>query len=1034
MKLHYSEHWKEEWKSDMDKQEIVELMHEIRDAYEDGNYDSAVFYAEELDISRVKDNRLLEMISDAYVQLGRYDEAKDTLLVAYERMPNSKQLAYKLCMLSVETGNLDDAVEFYEDFCQIAPRDNRRYLLKYIIGKEGGISNRELIKVLEQYAKQETDDEWLYELASLYHEEGRVKDCVKTCDEIVTWFPDGEYVKKALELKFAHTALTPDQQRKYETIMAEYMDEEPAEEEPVEDEELNSEAEDFAAEFLGEEPAEDEAEELSDDVSLEDTVLIDRTELQARLQKTAEIHVEPAKEEEILETPEEFIEDIPEEVFDGDMEETKVFSASDMATIAAAVAINSKKEETAPLKKITRELPPEEEIEVEEIEEAEETAEEEVVVEELTELEEIEEAAPAAAAPAEPLKTASGASVAAAALSKMGVTTVYRSTFADQVTKPALTGRGTCTLSAIAEEEARKAALQAVTAVKAKSAVKEEADEDGQLQLDLAVISDDKEDIDGQLSIDDIYKNCSEKLEANKDKVAEIEKQRLAQILAAVSGMPATPLFEIEDEPMAVNDLETALAPDMFEEGKELDEKFIDEPDDDIHIDFSKKEAILAEQLEAEKQEEEPAYELVDEPEEELAEEPDEVVEEAPAEETIEEPAVEEPEEAAEEVIEEAAEVIEAAPQVKKVIADDFGGPVDFEFDDINALFSEDELEPEEEKPVEAVFDEPKEEPTEETAAFAGLPDEAEVIIKEFDNAEKDGVDLAAVAMLDELGDELGEELAISFDDMDGQEEVVIPEETYEEPAAGYQLTDDQRDELFEYLLVDGMEESICETIDRILAFKANGQANGGNLIVTGDAKTGKTYLAIAIVKAVAEATGDGAGKVAKVQAEALNGKNIEKVLNRIKGSDLIIENVGYLTDETIENLADAIENTNTDSMIVLEGNQLAIENIMSNFPKIRQLFCTRLDIFELSILEWANVACEYALEQGYEIDDMAKLALHARIDEINLPTVRLGYDDVRAIVDDAIDNAERKNVGKLFSAFKKKGNELKLLTEEDFL
>ncbi len=256
---------------------------------------------------------------------------------------------------------------------------------------------------------------------------------------------------------------------------------------------------------------------------------------------------------------------------------------------------------------------------------------------------------------------------------------------------------------------------------------------------------------------------------------------------------------------------------------------------------------------------------------------------------------------------------------------------------------------------------------------------------------------------------------------------------TGERPA--YQLSDAIKEEISEFLLKDGMKEQFIKAVDTIAGRKIKGDTSGGNLIVAGDAKSGKTYLAVEVVKAVTEDTGVGTGKVATVQAEALNGKDISKVFAKINGNDLVIENVGYLEDETIRALESNIRNNTSDGMVIFEGNQIAIDNILRNFPELEELFASRIDLSELSIVEWAEVAKGYAEERGYKLDDMAVLALHAKINENNIPTRRLGYESIMKIVDEAVDKAEMRNAGKLFSAFSKKDDGgLKELIEADFM
>ncbi len=248
-----------------------------------------------------------------------------------------------------------------------------------------------------------------------------------------------------------------------------------------------------------------------------------------------------------------------------------------------------------------------------------------------------------------------------------------------------------------------------------------------------------------------------------------------------------------------------------------------------------------------------------------------------------------------------------------------------------------------------------------------------------------------------------------------------------------YQLPGDLREELSEFLLIDGMEDRICKTIGNIIDRKRSGDPTGGHLIVTGDAKSGKTYLTISIIKAVGKEIGSSTGRVAKVQADALNGKDMNKVFGKISGSDLIIEKAGYLNDETVNKLIEALKTSNTSSMVVLEGNQLGVENIMTKHPQLADVFHTRLNLNELSLSQWADLACDYAKSKGYKVGDMALLALHAKIDEMNLPTTRLVVEDVEGIINKAIERAKKRNSGRLFGGKKNKGD-AKELDETDFM
>ena len=185
----------------MDKQEQREIIGEIKKAYARGDFDRVLEYAGEINLRKLGDGRTLEMIADAYAANGQLEDARDVLLMAYEKTPMGRKMAYKLSELSIALDNLDDAVEFYEDFCKMAPHDNDRYLLKYKIGKAGGVASEDLVKVLAAYCSKEVDEKWMYELAALYYKLHEKEKCLEICDNIILWFANGDYVRKAEALK-----------------------------------------------------------------------------------------------------------------------------------------------------------------------------------------------------------------------------------------------------------------------------------------------------------------------------------------------------------------------------------------------------------------------------------------------------------------------------------------------------------------------------------------------------------------------------------------------------------------------------------------------------------------------------------------------------------------------------------------------------------------------------------------------------------------------------------------------------------------
>ncbi len=199
----------------MDKYEYKVRAEEIKALIAEGEFAEAVKIADTIDWRRVKSVMMLCTISDLYKINRRFQESKDILLMAYERHPGGRLIVYSLCELSVKMGEYVQAIEYYKEFVQIAPKDTGRYILQYKLYEAQDVSLEERIAVLEEFKKRDYREKWAYELAYLYHRVGLETKCVEECDEMILWFGEGRYVIKALELKQLHHALTPDQQEKY---------------------------------------------------------------------------------------------------------------------------------------------------------------------------------------------------------------------------------------------------------------------------------------------------------------------------------------------------------------------------------------------------------------------------------------------------------------------------------------------------------------------------------------------------------------------------------------------------------------------------------------------------------------------------------------------------------------------------------------------------------------------------------------------------------------------------------------------------
>ena len=213
----------------MDKYEYKVRADEIKALIEEGDFARAADIADTIDWRRVKSVMMLCTVSDLYKINRRYEDAKNMLLLAYERRPGGRTICYSLCELCTKTEEFVQALKYYKEFVQAAPKDPGRYILQYRLYEAQEVSLEERIGVLEELKKRDYREKWAYELAFLYHRVGLATRCVEECDEMILWFGDGKYVIKAMELKMLHQPLTPGQQQIYDHRFDRYLQTEPEE-------------------------------------------------------------------------------------------------------------------------------------------------------------------------------------------------------------------------------------------------------------------------------------------------------------------------------------------------------------------------------------------------------------------------------------------------------------------------------------------------------------------------------------------------------------------------------------------------------------------------------------------------------------------------------------------------------------------------------------------------------------------------------------------------------------------------------------
>lgn len=200
----------------LDKEEFRIKLEEINRLVEQKNYKDAMEVVDSIDWRRVKNVHTLCVVGEIYAANKRYDDSREIFLLAYHRAPIGRNILYRLIEVSLKMKDIDEAMEYYDEFLEVAPNDSTQYVLKYKIRKAEQAPLEEQIRILEDYKEKEFTERWSYELAKLYYQNGDTKKCLDLCDEMVLWFSDGKYVMKALDLKSRMGMLTGSEKEKYD--------------------------------------------------------------------------------------------------------------------------------------------------------------------------------------------------------------------------------------------------------------------------------------------------------------------------------------------------------------------------------------------------------------------------------------------------------------------------------------------------------------------------------------------------------------------------------------------------------------------------------------------------------------------------------------------------------------------------------------------------------------------------------------------------------------------------------------------------
>ena len=972
----------------MDKYEYRVKTEQMLEYMEKKQYKKAMEIADTIDWRRVKSVSMLNTVSEIYELNGEFQKSRDILFVAFDRSPGSRKIVYRLGTLALKIDDTDEASDCYEEFVKLAPKDPNQYILKYKILKAQGAPLEDQIAALEDFKKGEYVEKWAYELAKLYHEAGMTAECLEECDDLILWFSEGKYVYQAMELKMKYKPLTPMQQEKYNNspagkqkaralqLQKEKEEEKAAYQQKAMKAKAAAEAA-RAARMAAQAEEEAEPEEVEDD--LEESGDVSEEEMEAVnnvVEEAAEVISEEVDEEEPKEEDTVKHSSITKVVKGSTLQEALANGVALASGRSLNIEEKAMKEKDEALR-VTGQMRIEDILQ--EWEAKQKQNAEAIEQQKQKDVERIQKEREEAERRREEerLEIERKAAEAEAA----------RKAAEEEAAR-----------KAAEEEAARKAAEEAEAARKA--AIEEAAKLAGEEDVAAAGLGETRR------IPDDIVKLMEEMgLQEKEEAEEEPEELSLEDALAAHGAEEI--IGEMDEEAFEEADYEEA---DYQEE--ELAEADYEEEGDYEEADFEEEDLEEADYEEADFEEEdfeEADYEEADFEEEDF-EEAD--YEEADFEDEDFEEADYEDEDYEEADFEDDFEA-DFGEEVEADFEDDFEADFEDDFEDgfedefEEADYEEDDFfdEEAEEEDEEADFEEEEleiEEPSEEEiqarikkSKGSGVPFDTGFVVT-------GRYDLSATS---EIGLKAG-------------------------------LTEEQK-KLFSYFVpVRGMSEQIVEVLDNDRRAQREGTSKTGNLMVIGRKGSGKTVLAVDIVKAIQKQRNLKQGKVAIVTGESLNKKELTNIIQKLRGGAIIIEKAGKLNSRTIKELNYLMEKKTGELLFVLEDQRKPLERLLTANPDFRKKFTSKLELPVFINDELVTFGQTYAKENGYKLDEMGILALYSRIDVMQREDHAVTVAEVKEIMDEAIAHSQKANVKHLARrVFGKSTDDSDriILKEEDF-
>ena len=930
---------------------------------EQKSYQKAMSIADTIDWRKVKNTAMLSTVSEIYENAGELGKARDTLFIAYDKAPSSRKVVYRLGIISLKLGHFDEAADCYEEFVKLAPKDPNQYILRYKILKAQKAPVKEQIEALEDFKHSEYVEKWAYELARLYAEAGMTSECLDECDDLILWFSEGTYVYQAMELKMKYKPLTPLQQEKYDHRNDGIGRKDSSKRKPS-----------FRKSKERPEPNPRIADKVRKDVHVTDSIdLPDLPEPMARTH-ASEPEAESQPKTRIRSTS-----DISTTISGASLSDAL---KAGVAVASGAVAPESASDDSQMTGKMkieeilaNWEATQRENAKI--LEKSQEEAEKEKALREKKKEEEEE---------------------------VLGATKPILSDDIRKLMEQLENGEEPEITDEDAEDFVDDEEDEATESPEDSSKEASDTDEEEPEENDFEEIVDSEED-DESDAVYDEEAEYEDEDDSEYDDDEEYEDEDDSEY-------DDNEEYEDEDD-SEYDDDEKYEDEDNSEYDDE--EEYEDEDDSEYDDDEEYEDEDDSEYDDEEEYEDEDDSEYDDdeeyEDEDDSEYDDEEEYEDEDDSEYDDDEEYEDEDDSEYDDDEEYEDEDEDDYQIDDELDEDHKEDFDFEkesaldiddhdsdeddgdFADLDSFEDEEELDSSDDY-LDLEFDEkPAPEPKKETSKSAPTPDIDEVL--EIEEPSED-----------EITERMGK-----FDTgfvVQGRYDLSATSEI----GLKLGLTEEQK-QLFSYFVpIRGVSEQLVEILDNDKRCRNRyGTSRTGNILILGRKGSGKTVLAVDIVKAIQKQRRLKQGKVAIVTGDSLNKKDIGSIIDKLNGGALIIEKASKMNDRTIRELNDMMDEQTGELLFLLEDQKKPLERMFASHREFKRKFTSRLELPVFINDELVTFGQTYAKENGYRIDEMGILALYSRIDMMQREDHAVTVAEVKEIMDEAISHSQKANV-----------------------